>query len=345
VVFEGLAAIDEDDGDLFVVLLAECGVGVDVDLAPLEGGLAVELDERVLDDITEVAALARVDDDVVHEAIVNAGVGLAGSVGYAGARGAKRVELACDLRLAEGYKSASQRARVLSEDWFAKNAYCLACDADEVEQTKANTGATDFVCPKCSHRYELKTFERRPSGSLVDGAYESMMQRIRAGTAPTLCLMERTKGWKIRTLTAVHSSFLVPLVIEKRPPLAPTARRAGWVGCNIRLDQIASDGEVDVVDDGLPRPVDEVRRRFQRFLPLAKKRAEQRGWTLLTLRLVRGLGKTAFRLDDMYALEDEFARVYPENHHVRDKIRQQLQVLRDLGVLEFVGRGEYRIYD
>jgi hypothetical protein len=29
--------------------------------------------------------------------------------------------------------------------------------------------------------------------------------------------------------------------------------------------------------------------------------------------------------------------------HVRDKIRQQLQVLRDLNLLEFTGRGKYRL--
>jgi len=31
------------------------------------------------------------------------------------------------------------------------------------------------------------------------------------------------------------------------------------------------------------------------------------------------------------------------NAHVRDKIRQQLQVLRDLGLLEFLGSGSYRL--
>ena len=29
--------------------------------------------------------------------------------------------------------------------------------------------------------------------------------------------------------------------------------------------------------------------------------------------------------------------------HVRDKIRQQLQVLRDLGLLKFLGAGSYRL--
>ena len=33
----------------------------------------------------------------------------------------------------------------------------------------------------------------------------------------------------------------------------------------------------------------------------------------------------------------------PQDSHVRDKIRQQLQVLRDLGYLEFPERGRYRM--
>lgn len=255
------------------------------------------------------------------------------------------MKLSCDVSLAANYHSASQQARVLSEAWFLKNAYCLACDADEVRKTPANTKATDFVCPKCSHRYELKAFQRRPHGSLVDGAFKTMMERVSAGTAPTLCLMERTDEWRIRSLAAIHSSFLVPEVIEKRPPLGPTARRAGWVGCNIRLDHIASDGEIAIVANGAAEPVAVVRKRFQRFLPLAEKSVEQRGWTLLTLRMVRSLRKGEFELQDLYALEAEFARAYPGNRHVRDKIRQQLQILRDLGVLAFEGRGEYRLLD
>ena len=41
--------------------------------------------------------------------------------------------------------------------------------------------------------------------------------------------------------------------------------------------------------------------------------------------------------------EERLSRLYPGNHNVRPKIRQQLQVLRDRGWLEFVGRGRYRV--
>ena len=253
------------------------------------------------------------------------------------------MNLVCDLSLAEKYHSPSQRARVLSEAWFGANVYCIACDSDEVRKTPDNTKATDFVCPKCFHRYELKTFKGRKPKTIPDGAFETMMRMVASGGAPTLCLLERTENWEVRGLTAIHSSFLLPDAIVKRNPLRATAERKNWVGCNILLSRIDNDADVGVIEQGVPQPVVEVRKRFQRFLPLAGKSAGQRGWTLLTLRMVRGLRKDSFGLRDLYALENEFAKAYPGNRHVRDKIRQQLQILRDLGVLAFAAPGEYRL--
>jgi len=61
------------------------------------------------------------------------------------------------------------------------------------------------------------------------------------------------------------------------------------------------------------------------------------------LTVVRSLGRTQFVLDDVYAKERELGRLHPDNRHVRDKIRQQLQVLRDKGLVEFSERGNYRL--
>ena len=69
----------------------------------------------------------------------------------------------------------------------------------------------------------------------------------------------------------------------------------------------------------------------------------ERGWTLDVLAAVRRLGKQAFSLADVYSLEREMAKLHPANRHVRDKLRQQLQILRDAGLLDFVGRGRYRL--
>jgi len=60
------------------------------------------------------------------------------------------------------------------------------------------------------------------------------------------------------------------------------------------------------------------------------------------LNVVRALRKTEFALQDIYAFAGQLQELHPDNRHVRDKIRQQLQVLRDLGFIEFLGHGRYR---
>ncbi|MGD0950468.1 MAG: hypothetical protein ABSA52_24005 [Candidatus Binatia bacterium] len=50
-----------------------------------------------------------------------------------------------------------------------------------------------------------------------------------------------------------------------------------------------------------------------------------------------------FTLNDIYELETYFVGLYPNNAHVRDKLRQILQHLRDEGVVEFIDdQGNYR---
>src|SRR5713101_9535997 len=67
-VLERLAAVDEDDGDLVVVLAAEVGIGVNVHIAPLKAAALMEFDEALLDDFAEMTALAGIDDNfpVLH---------------------------------------------------------------------------------------------------------------------------------------------------------------------------------------------------------------------------------------------------------------------------------------
>jgi type II restriction enzyme len=63
------------------------------------------------------------------------------------------------------------------------------------------------------------------------------------------------------------------------------------------------------------------------------------------MRCVETLRRPEFTLEDVYSFEQDLAAIYPNNRHVRPKIRQQLQVLRDNGWLIFEGRGTYRLPD
>ena len=61
------------------------------------------------------------------------------------------------------------------------------------------------------------------------------------------------------------------------------------------------------------------------------------------MKAVEAIRQPEFELNDVYRFEQQLSALYPGNNNVRPKIRQQLQVLRDKGYLDFVGRGSYRL--
>ncbi len=253
------------------------------------------------------------------------------------------MNLQCRPEIASAYKAASQIARVLTEEWVARELYCPACNSDELSQSKTNAPAIDFTCPRCEQLFQLKGLRTWNPRKLVDAGYEAMIRAIRADRVPNLLVLQYSASWAVANLMLVPRVFFSEGVIEKRKPLAAYARRAGWVGCNILLDQIARDGKIAIVSDGAVVPKQRVRSEFSRVRKLAEVPPSVRGWTLDVLGAVRKLGKSSFSLDDVYEFESELRASHPLNRHIRPKIRQQLQVLRDLGLLEFSTPGNYRI--
>ena len=67
------------------------------------------------------------------------------------------------------------------------------------------------------------------------------------------------------------------------------------------------------------------------------------GWTRITLQGMLAMPESEFHISSLLeACEPMAARQYPRNHYVRDKLRQQLQILRDRGLVEFLDKGFYR---
>ena len=240
------------------------------------------------------------------------------------------------------YKSASQRARVGTESWGAANFFCPACESPRLRSAAQGTAAIDYSCPVCESPFQLKS-QSRPIGSrIVDAAYSEMKRAILEDRTPNLFVLHYDlDAWAVRTVLLVPNFAFTLSTLEKRPPLAPTARRAGWVGCNILLDRIPMHARISVVSEGSPHTPRDVRRSFNRLRPLEKLQVEKRGWTLDVLQVIQSLGKMEFTLADVYARTHDLAKLHPKNAHVHDKIRQQLQVLRDLNLLEFLSPGSY----
>lgn len=241
------------------------------------------------------------------------------------------------------YKSASQIIRIVTETWGEHNLYCPVCDSDRLERTPANTRAVDFICSRCEESFQLKSSSRWDERRIVDASYDTMIASIRNNKTPNLFVLGYTNGRYVQNIILVPHFFFTESAVEKRTPLGPQARRAGWVGCNILLSHIAPDGKIRIVSGGVITDADEVRKSYQAIKPFAELDARLRGWTLDVLRAIRQLGKAEFSLQEVYTFESELQFAHPENRHIRDKVRQQLQILRDLGFLRFLGNGKYAI--
>ena len=66
-------------------------------------------------------------------------------------------------------------------------------------------------------------------------------------------------------------------------------------------------------------------------------------WRRLTLEGVLSMPMEGFHMNDLLKVCEPVAAVqYPGNSFVRAQLRKQLQILRDLGIVEFMGGGHYR---
>jgi type II restriction enzyme len=246
---------------------------------------------------------------------------------------------------------------------------------------KPGTKANDYQCPSCGFWFQLKSQKSQIGRSITDGAYGAMMDAIQNDRSPNFFFLHYDlTTWTVRNLLLVPHFAFPPSAIIKRKPLSPTARRAGWIGCNFDLRRVPTEARIWMVQsravpsrgstvspawralqreqsgnipemgrrDACPTltaitlPSD-VRAQFKRIKPLKDLSLQDRGWTLDVLTAIRSLHKPEFTNGDAYTLADQLSKLHPDNRHIRDKIRQQLQVLRDAGLLLHVDRGLWRL--
>ncbi len=242
------------------------------------------------------------------------------------------------------YTSGSQSARTWTEAWVKMWAYCPHCGNAKISQFPNNSPLADFLCSSCNEEFELKSQKSKFGAKVADGAYKTKCERLAASNNPNLLLMNYDlKSLSVVNLFIVPKHFFIRDIIERRKPLAATARRAGWIGSNILIGKVPESGKIRIVQNGVIRPKETVLEEWQKTLFLRSESLESRGWLLDVMKCVESLGRREFTLDDVYEFERHLGELYPGNQNVRPKIRQQLQFLRDKGFIEFLSRGHYRL--
>jgi type II restriction enzyme len=249
-----------------------------------------------------------------------------------------------NIILAEVYKSPPQKVRVMTEEWVNGQIFCPSC-GNNISHYKRGKPVADFYCSFCHEDYELKSKKDAVGNKIVNGAFGTMIKRLKDINNPNFFILNYSKPhYEVENFFVIPKHFFVPQIIEKRKPLSPTARRAGWIGCNILLTHIPTTGKIFYIKEKKVEPKDKVLENWEKTLFLREtKEAKARGWILDIMNCIDKLGKKTFSLDDVYAFETALSFKHPDNRHIKDKIRQQLQILRDKAYLEFTTRGQYKL--
>ena len=247
-----------------------------------------------------------------------------------------------NVELAAGYKNNSQKIRVMSESWIAHNIFCPSCGHTHISDLPNNMPVADFKCAHCGEFYELKSKKGKFGKKIIDGAYLTMMERITSTSNPDLFLMQYSDDLQVINLILVPKFFFVPSIIEKRKPLSKNARRSGWTGCNILYSEIPEQGKISIIDNQRISDRNLIVDQYAKVKKLQASNIESRSWLLDVLFCVNKIPTIDFSLKEMYQFADELQLKHIDNHNIEAKIRQQLQVLRDKGFIEFLGNGQYR---
>ncbi len=227
------------------------------------------------------------------------------------------------------YLSGSQSARFWTERWVRDWVYCPNCGADNIKAFPNNRPLADLFCASCAEEYELKSQKSAFKGKILDGAFHTKCERLAANNNPSLFLLNYDlRKLHILNFFVVPKHFFVREIIEERKPLAPNARRAGWIGSNILLDRVPLSGKIFIVRNGVLEPKKAVLENWRRTLFLRDETGDARGWLVEVMTCVEFMGKREFTIEDAYSFEDHLSRIYPGNRNVKPKIRQQLQYLR-----------------
>ena len=254
------------------------------------------------------------------------------------------MDLKFNTNIADSYSSNSQIARILTENWVKNNSYCPNCGNDGINEFENNRPVADFYCGSCKEEFELKSKNSKSVGNkIIDGAYSSMIKRINDENNPNFFFLTYDKvNWQVSNFMIIPKYFFVSDIIQKRKKLAKTARRAGWIGCNIDLTQIPESGRIFLVKNSEIIKTKNVLSQWSNTLFLKDKKGSLKSWILDVMSCIDKIESNIFSLKEVYAFEERLKLKYPNNKFIKDKIRQQLQVLRDKGQIEFKKRGFYQ---
>lgn len=240
------------------------------------------------------------------------------------------------------YKSKSQIARVVTETWGSNNLFCPICGNKRLMPHKNNHKVSDFYCNKCKEEFQLKSSSKKFGKQLIGSDYYTFSTKLKNNEQPNLFLLNYNLDDNVvNNLVFIPKVFITFNNVIKRPPLKSNAKRAGWTGYNLRLDLIPEEGKIVIIADKDIKSTKKIISKVQNINNSYNGYKTQSEWNIAMLKLIKKMD-TEFTLSDMYKYENRLSNKFPNNNNIKDKIRQQLQILRDNGIIYFIDKGSYK---
>ncbi len=268
-----------------------------------------------------------------------------------------------DLRLshyfekaAQFYSSPSQIVRSVSESWARDNLYCPRCGIP-LQQYPNNTQVRDFYCnhtneefviipSQSQDNFQLKTMKSFPFNyfpkKIVGSAYDVAFEQLNSGNFPSLILLHyERKSEEMKDGLLIHRLAIPLSSLQPRSPLSESAERKGWKGYEMLLTNIPQIGRIPLISQSHIVPKETVMEKWLSVETILRGDLNERSWISDILSILDRLPQN-FSTDEIYSYQPYLERLHPNNRHIEEKIRQQLQILRDRGYVKFVSRGKYQ---
>ncbi len=244
-------------------------------------------------------------------------------------------------KFTDNYSSNSQKIRIMTEFWTWVNIFCPNC-WENIIQYENNRPVADFYCKKCNEDYELKS-GKNLSNKITAWAYSTMINRINSNENPNFLFLNYNSNYEVKNFFVIPKHYFIDKIIEKRKPLKDTARRAWRIWCNILLSSIPESWKIFYIKDGITIEKNIIIKKWNKTLFLKEQTSTSKWWLLDIMKCIETLNKKEFCLQELYNFEEILKLKYPNNNFIKDKIRQQLQILRNKWYLEFSNPWKYTI--
>lgn len=144
-----------------------------------------------------------------------------------------------------GWKSSSRIRGRAAESYCAQNLRCVRCGSSDWLECATNERSRDQACAACEQSYQIKCKDVTQTAHnrivaegrirLLGAEYNTTIRSIASNIDYFVLLYDSRRDFEIVGVVHVgHANVTRECVIPRRP-LAASAKRAGWQGCNLEF--------------------------------------------------------------------------------------------------------------